>query len=64
MTKKNTGAIAAMALLIGLSGFSVTGCGVGTVPIVGPVDSLDTDPKAESIVPIDRAGVVLEAREN
>ncbi|MFV1988409.1 MAG: hypothetical protein ACC682_14100 [Gemmatimonadota bacterium] len=64
MTKKSMGAIAVMALLIGLTGFSMTGCGVGTVPVVGPADSVDFDPKAESVVPIDQSGIALEVPES
>jgi len=75
MMKKRTGGLAATALLIGLAGASVTGCGVGTV---APVPSPDcvvtdpnivapgecTDPSQESVAPIDRSGVVLGLPQN
>ncbi|MDX1394376.1 MAG: hypothetical protein R3195_08295 [Gemmatimonadota bacterium] len=58
-TSKN-GALARLALLIGLSGMILSGCGVGTVDPVVPPECIpsdldpacdDGDPSADNVVP-------------
>lgn len=45
MTKKSTGALALLALLIGLAGLTVTGCGLDTPTGVVPGEK-DSIPEA------------------
>ena len=61
-TKKSTGALAALAVMVGLAGVSVTGCGLDTgATVQPPMDTTNFDPPVENVVPIDGSGIDLEA---
>lgn len=66
MRTKNKGALAALTLLIGLSGMILSGCGVGTVDPVVPPDCIPSDldpacdsggPAADNVAPRAPAGL-------
>ncbi|MDH3735157.1 MAG: hypothetical protein OEU54_16630 [Gemmatimonadota bacterium] len=62
MTKKSTGVLAALALMIGLTGVSVTGCGLDTgSTLQPPTDTMNNDPPVENIVPIGDSPIGLES---